>query len=350
MVLALAACGNAPSSLTDAGGLIDAGESLDAALSIDGSPDFSVDLGRASIDLSVGVETFGSDSCELAASEQCVGAAGARRVLRFSVETLNLGNADLTIGPPGENPNYEFSECHGHFHFRGYANYRLLGPDGAEVLAGRKQAFCLLDSEPYTDFADDERRYSCLFQGLSAGWADVYPADLPCQFLDITDVPNGEYILEVAVNPEGLLADSNTENNTRSIAVQIGSEELAMPTEACPEVGPRYLRHIQRECGWDFLGTFPCVPGTQTGAGCAQNCGVGSCSGDPMLRVCDAAEANCTTGIALRSNDNRCGGACPMATEFLCPESGQLAVYAAPTTYGAAYECTVSIAPGPPSP
>ncbi|MCP4449789.1 MAG: hypothetical protein GY811_31325 [Myxococcales bacterium] len=354
LLAACAACSGPPSSSsrpvdaspTDASRVADAGLSLPP----DGSSDFSVDMGRSQIDLSIGEETFGATSCELEPGEECVAAAGTRRVLRFSVETINLGEGDIVLGNPAENPNYDFSECHGHFHFRGYASYRLLGQGRAEVLVGRKQAFCLLDSEPYTEFASEDRAFNCFNQGLSAGWADVYAADLPCQFLDITDVPDGDYILEVAVNPDGILPDSDTTNNVGSIAVSIGDAELGTPTEACPVMDSRYLDRIQRECDWDFVSAFPCEPGTLTGAGCAQNCGLGSCTGDPMLRVCDGAEANCTSGVALGANDNRCGGACPMANDFLCPESGQLAVYSASIEHGQPYTCDVVLGAGPISP
>lgn len=350
--VALAACSGPPTGNIavdaapfDSGSLVDARPTLP-----DGSADFSIDMGRSQIDLSIGEETFAAESCELDPGEQCVGAAGDRRVLRFSVETLNLGDANIELGLPDDNPNYEFSQCHGHFHFRGYASYRLLSKEGLEVLVGRKQAFCLLDSEPYTDDATPERTYNCLNQGLSAGWADVYTADLPCQFLDITDVPDGDYTLEVAVNPDGLLQDSDSTNNLGSIPVRIGDPELETPTEDCPALAPRYLDRIQRECAWDFVGNFDCEPGTQTGAGCTQNCGVGTCTGDPMLRVCDAAEPNCTSGVALGANDNRCGGACPLASGFLCPDSGQLAVYSAASEHGQPYECTIEISEGPLSP
>ncbi len=351
--LAYAACSGPPTTTSaphDAA-VQDAGPIADSMpIKPDGSADFSIDMGRSQIDLSIGTEMFAVDSCELDPSEQCVGAAGERSVLRFSVETINLGDADISLGPPGDNPNYEFSQCHGHFHFRGYASYRLLGESGTEVLVGRKQAFCLVDSEPYTDEAATERTYSCQNQGLSAGWADVYAADLPCQFLDITDIADGEYTLEVAVNPDGLLGEHDPTNNLGSIAIRIGDPHLETPTEACPSVAPRYLDRIQRECDWDFVGNFDCIPGTQTGAGCSQSCGVGSCEGNAMIRVCDAASVNCTSGNALGSNDNRCGSACPLASGFLCPESGQLAVYAAASEHGHPYECNVAIRAGPISP
>jgi hypothetical protein len=37
--------------------------------------------------------------------------------------------------------------------------------------------------------------------GISAGYGDVYLRDLPGQWVDVTDLPAGEYLLEVEVNP-----------------------------------------------------------------------------------------------------------------------------------------------------
>lgn len=347
------ACGSPPTSSGDEDAaptpvpLPDAGPAVDATLLL---PDFGIDMGRSRIDLSVVAENFAANACELDMSEQCVDSAGLRRLLRFSVETINLGDGDLVLGNPAGHPGFQWSECHQHSHFRGYADYRLLSTDGSEVVVGRKQAFCLLDSEPYTLEASTTGIYSCLNQGLQAGWADVYPADLPCQFLDITDVPDGDYNLAIEVNPEGRLADSSHANNVGSIALRIGDAELETPTEACPDFAPRYLNRIESECGWNFVGEFDCTPGELSGAGCSQNCGVGSCTGDPMLRVCDAIEPNCTSSVALGRNNDRCFSMCPMTANFLCPSSGRLAVYTASAQAGQAYDCDVATGPGPRTP
>ena len=44
-------------------------------------------------------------------------------------------------------------------------------------------------------------QYDCVFQGLSAGWADVYSSDLDCQWLDVTGVPEGDYLLRMEEAP-----------------------------------------------------------------------------------------------------------------------------------------------------
>lgn len=318
---------------------LDAG--IDAAA---GRADIAVDMGRTQIDMSIAVEHFSADSCELDPTEQCVLGPGPRRVLRFSVETANLGDADLNIGSPLDNENYSYSQCHQHYHFSGYAQYRLLDEGGTEVVSGRKQAFCLTDTEPYQAGASLTPIYSCFHQGLQKGWVDVYAADLPCQLLDVTDIPDGTYQLEVVANPEGVLDDSSAANNRGVIAVTIGASALTTPTESCLPLSSRYLDRLERECDWDFDGEYACTPGSPVEVGCSQNCSLGSCTGDPMIRVCDAETSNCTSASALAANDNRCGGLCPLSRNFLCPASGRLSVYTAAQNHGQPYTCSIALA------
>ncbi len=44
-------------------------------------------------------------------------------------------------------------------------------------------------------------------QGIQVGWADLYPPERDCQWVDITGVSEGDYILEVSVNPERLIPE-----------------------------------------------------------------------------------------------------------------------------------------------
>jgi len=74
-------------------------------------PDLTV---RAEPD-TVAIETvdFPSNACAL--HEQCIGGPGRRRLLRFGMNTRNVGAADLVLGVPANHPDeYQYDECHGH--------------------------------------------------------------------------------------------------------------------------------------------------------------------------------------------------------------------------------------------
>jgi hypothetical protein len=164
------------------------------------------------------------DSCLL--FEGCVQAPGWRRVLRFDTWTPNAGSRDLTMGVPSNHPDlYHFSQCHGHYHFDGYANYQLLDGGGTPVALGHKQAFCLIDLTDWSGWNNDN--YTCGNQGISVGMADVYGAGLDCQFIDITDVTPGDYTLRVELNqplPETSvppLVERNYDNNVAELPVTI---------------------------------------------------------------------------------------------------------------------------------
>jgi hypothetical protein len=174
---------------------------------------------------------FGGESCSVV--ESCVGGLGNRRLLNFSTTTPNDGNTDLAMGRPENNPAlYSFGECHDHFHFDQYAQYRLLTPDGEVAATGHKQAFCLMDLEPRSEDAPAPQ-FDCSDQGISAGWADTYGRHLDCQWVDITGVPEGDYILEVAVNFARIIPEMSYTNNVARVPVFIPGEAGAcIPDDA----------------------------------------------------------------------------------------------------------------------
>ena len=170
-------------------------------------------------------ETNNYRSTSCAVVEGCVAAAGVRRIMRFEVRALNVGQANLDLGIPARRPErYQWSPCHRHYHFAGFAEYELreLGT-GRIVVKGRKQAFCLEDiaravSSPAIAC---NQRYTCSDQGIQRGWADVYSARLDCQWLDVTDVPAGRYRLVVRINPERILQEVTYDNNEASTELDI---------------------------------------------------------------------------------------------------------------------------------
>jgi hypothetical protein len=163
--------------------------------------------------------TFQPGSCSF--FEGCIGAIGPRRLMRFDLRTPNVGDGDLFLGDPTGNPLFIYSSCHDHYHFEGYARYRLLDSTMMEVASGFKQAFCLLDWERLDMSAPASPKYDCGYQGIQKGWADTYEANLPCQWVDVTGIPAGEYFLEVAVNEDHTLGEKDYSNNNVVVPITI---------------------------------------------------------------------------------------------------------------------------------
>lgn len=167
---------------------------------------------------SVITRTFSAGDCEVV--EGCE-SPGTHRLLTFTTETRNIGGGDLVIGNPATNSLFEWASCHGHYHFEQFADYTLLDTNGDVVAAGHKVGFCLEDVRAWSPTANPTTRYNCGNQGIQSGWADVYAAGLPCQYIDITGLDPGNYTLRMVVNPAGLIAESTTNNNVTLVPVTI---------------------------------------------------------------------------------------------------------------------------------
>jgi hypothetical protein len=161
---------------------------------------------------------YSTSSCDVV--EGCA-LPGPRRYLIFDTESRNIGNADLVLGNPAGNTNFVFQSCHGHYHFSEFADYRLVTSAGQSAATGNKVGFCLLDSERWNNSAGALPRYGCHNQGIQAGWADLYTANLSCQWVDITGLPPGNYALEVEVNPAGRLSETPRSNNLARMSLVI---------------------------------------------------------------------------------------------------------------------------------
>jgi lysyl oxidase len=182
---------------------------------------------------------------------------GGRKLFRFPTVIVNLGGGPLEIigkrrstrqvmkayqvlyGANGRAVRqqaigeFEFHDEHGHWHLLAVAEYRLLRPDGSEAADGNKVSFCLLDSIPVDATlpgAPTQRRYTTcptrksalsIKTGISVGWADVYGSHLFGQWIDVTDVPAGDYILEWRTDPEGLLQEKSETNNVATVPIQL---------------------------------------------------------------------------------------------------------------------------------
>jgi Lysyl oxidase len=120
---------------------------------------------------------------------------------------------------------------HGHVHFDGFATYdlKLTDATGNIVASGGKTSFCLINiRQPLPDVTANAGLVhgrggnSCgQIQGISAGYSDVYSAPLDDQCIDVTNVANGQYWLEIAADPENRIVESNGANNTARVLIRL---------------------------------------------------------------------------------------------------------------------------------
>lgn len=186
---------------------------------------------------------------------------GDRFLLAFSSRVENIGGGPLVIsaGRPStstatmtadqvvrradgfENQvsgvgqlRYVRSPDHSHWHYLGFDRYELRDPGGTSIVADRKTGFCLGDryrigaglatssvAEWEEECGRDQPELLTVEEGISPGFGDDYPARLEGQYIDLTGVPSGEYLLVHEVNANRRLEELDYANNTASAAVEI---------------------------------------------------------------------------------------------------------------------------------
>ena len=164
------------------------------------------------------------DPC--AVQQGCATGLGDRRVVRFGSRMGNIGEADFLLGPPEQqNPLWTQDSCSMRFSLAGFARYELRDASGQLVLTGTKNEFCMTDAEEWLPESGAQcHKYTCQKQGIVPGCADNYGTDLPCQWLDVTDVPTGDYELSVTVNAVHAIAEQDYANNNVKLRLRIGED------------------------------------------------------------------------------------------------------------------------------
>ena len=203
-----------------------------------GKPDLVVDPQRFTAQMEIVDRLFTEGSCAI--EEGAVGGTGYRRILRFDTVVMNSGDANLVVGDRSDPNNpyaewFEFAPCHGHYHIRGFSVYELLTPDGSLVVAGHKQGFCFEDSFKYD--GGKPFGFDCGFQGISSGWGDWYYKQLTGQWIDITGIPEGDYIVRVTINAAGTFDEgTNRYPNVVQTSIHVPNPRNKVAIDNSPEL------------------------------------------------------------------------------------------------------------------
>jgi hypothetical protein len=178
-------------------------------------------------------------------------------LLRFGTYTVNEGSGPLqVIGAEAKasgqsvvqrifndrggftdrmSGRFVFHPGHAHIHVDAFEQYRLLDLSGRPVADGGKVSFCLTNvvafpkavaaaENPTTALRQplDTTRCGEIHQGIDLGWSDYYGPLLPDQWIDVTKVDPGDYLLEIIVDPNDLLLETDETDNRITLPVTIG--------------------------------------------------------------------------------------------------------------------------------
>src|SRR5918998_2668272 len=115
---------------------------------------------------------------------------------------------------------------HNHWHVRNLQDFELTRLDNGVKVSPptAKLGFCFFDNVPYgssTPQTYTQPTGACAggssaaqtMMGLSPGWGDLYGANLPDQYIDITGQPAGRYRLTLIADQDKWFLESNNANN-----------------------------------------------------------------------------------------------------------------------------------------
>ncbi|MCO6046899.1 lysyl oxidase family protein [Aeoliella sp. ICT_H6.2] len=170
--------------------------------------------------------------------EQTAEENGVKTTQTITQQILQSGGGntfrDRTIGTFDYPP--EVVNGFGHLRLPGLAQYNLYEaivnggatPDvGSQVRSNDKLSMGIVDSIAYNQPVPGKPPSSVYDSadadvlGISIGYADLYGAGLPGQWIDVTDLASGQYWLEVHVDPYDRVLEVDELNNTSQILVDL---------------------------------------------------------------------------------------------------------------------------------
>lgn len=139
---------------------------------------------------------------------------------------------------------------HNHWHVKNLEDYELDRLDnGAKVGTGAKSGFCFYDNSAYRLTLDDAPQNpvytGCgdnddltVKTGLSIGWGDLYSANLPDQYIDITGLSSGQYRLWARADPSDWFTESSNSNNYTWTDIQLTKNKKGKYSVTVKAQGP----------------------------------------------------------------------------------------------------------------
>lgn len=134
---------------------------------------------------------------------------------------------------------FVYHPTHDHWHVDRYGQFQIytygLNGERRELLAQTdKFSFCLWDEHPFDlnmPNAPKTRQYPRCpenIQGNSVGWGDTYSASTPGQEIDITNIPDGNYLVRSVVNADNTIIEKDYLNNEAILYVKISGNRITV--------------------------------------------------------------------------------------------------------------------------
>lgn len=132
-----------------------------------------------------------------------------------------------------------FYAPHNHWHYQGFDKYSLVNPTtGATVAPDQKSGFCLGDRYtlnsngtrnenpapgPFTtnNCAPGNTSALSVTEGISVGYGDEYVPQLEGQYIDVTGVQPGQYLVVHRTNSDRALQETNYNNDAASALISL---------------------------------------------------------------------------------------------------------------------------------
>lgn len=186
-----------------------------------GKPDLTIDPQTFVARMEIVDRLFDESGCEF--KEGAVHASGSRRIVRFETVILNSGDGDLVVGDRND-PNNQYAQsfanipCRSDYYIKDFSRYQLLSLDRTVVLAEQKSGLSMEDS--FKVNGGKSKSFDSSSQGITSGWADSSNKQLAGQWIDITGIPEGDYIVRATINVSNTF-DEGANRYTNSVETMI---------------------------------------------------------------------------------------------------------------------------------